>query len=391
MTFQNSAPDGASCDNQFQAIYLGDVDANKYIDASEWKEDTESAGHLTGTVFGSESAPLSQNLFTITANDENCDGKLNGENGGFWGHNGYYETFTTDRPVDVDGGQASTFDFDGVAQFKAKITYENGTTVDAKLTIIQDTCGRTFVVPSLTESLNAPLEAGPIQCIKIGKVVNDWGTSNNLDVCRPDWHGVPCFVEGTRLLTPNGQRSIENLAVGDLVETADHGAQVVRWHGVRTLDAVDLDARPNLRPIRISRGALGDRLPKRDLLVSPQHRMIVRSTVAQELFGVDEVLVAAKHLLSLDGVEVADDLAEVRYHHVLFDRHEVVFAEGAASESLYTGKQALKMVGEAARTEILSLFPELENTDEAAAGARIFLSGREGRALAQRHAGVALQ
>ena len=388
MTIQNSAPDGASCDTQFQAIYLGDVDKDQYIDRSEWIRDTESADTLSGTTFGSAGAPLRCNFFTVTAHDANGDGMLNGEN--FFGK---YESFTTDRPVTIDdlGKTSSEFKFDGVTQFEATITYENGTTAQATLTVMQDVVGRTFVVPSLDPSLDAALQAGPIQSITLGCVAECDPTNNNLEVCRPDWTGVPCFVEGTRLLTPSGQRPIEKLAVGDLVETADHGAQVVRWHGVRTLDAVDLAANPNLRPIRISRGALGDRLPKRDLLVSPQHRMIVRSTVAQELFGVDEVLVAAKHLLSLDGVDVVDDLVEVRYHHVLFNQHEVVFAEGAASESLYTGKQALKMVGVAARAEILALFPELASTEEPAAGARIFLSGREGRALAQRHAGVALQ
>ena len=118
--------------------------------------------------------------------------------------------------------------------------------------------------------------------------------------------------------------------------------------------------------------------------------VMVRSSVAQEQFGVNEVLVAAKHLLSLDGVEVAEDVTEVSYHHVLFDRHEVVFSEGAASESLFTGEQALRALGEAARTEILTLFPDLLDATPGK-GARQFLTGREGRGLAERHAGLALQ
>ena len=125
-------------------------------------------------------------------------------------------------------------------------------------------------------------------------------------------------------------------------------------------------------------------------MVSPQHRMLVRSAIAQRMFGADEVLVAAKHLVGLAGVSVADDVTEVTYLHLLFDRHEVVFAEGARSETLYVGAEALRSVGEAARAEILALFPQLaEGADTA--GARMFLTGRQGRDLAAQHAGVALQ
>ena len=214
---------------------------------------------------------------------------------------------------------------------------------------------------------------------------------NDYNWCPPDDHEpVPCFTAGVRLLTAKGQRPVEKIAVGDLVETADNGLQPVRWVGSRTLDAVDLAAAPELRPIRIARGALGDGLPKRDIMVSPQHRMLVRSAIAQRMFGADEVLVAAKHLVGLAGVSVADDVTEVTYLHLLFDRHEVVFAEGARSETLYVGAEALRSVGEAARAEILALFPQLaEGADTA--GARMFLTGRQGRDLAAQHAGVALQ
>jgi len=113
--------------------------------------------------------------------------------------------------------------------------------------------------------------------------------------------------------------------------------------------------------VRIRAGALGQGLPERDLMVSPQHRMLVQSRIARRMFDQDEVLVAAKHLTGLDGVEIADDVTEVTYIHFLCDRHEVVFAEGAPSESLYTGAQALKSVSPEAREEIFTLFPELRD------------------------------
>jgi hypothetical protein len=81
----------------------------------------------------------------------------------------------------------------------------------------------------------------------------------------------------------------------------------------------------------------------------------------------------------------------VTYVHVLFDRHEVVFAEGAQSESLYTGDEALKALGEAARAEIFRLFPDLARRAEPAPGARMFLTGRQARDLAAGHDGVPLQ
>ncbi len=104
------------------------------------------------------------------------------------------------------------------------------------------------------------------------------------------------------------------------------------------------------------------------------------------MFGADEVRVAAKHLLALDGVEIADDLRIVTYLHFLCAHHEVVFAEGAPSESLYTGPEALKSVGAAARAEIFSLFPSLAHAEGAdrPIAARPLIPGRKGRALARR-------
>ena len=74
------------------------------------------------------------------------------------------------------------------------------------------------------------------------------------------------------------------------------------------------------------------------------------------------------------------------YVHFLFDDHQIVISNGAETESLYTGAEALRSVGEAAREEILALFPELRTRAEAPAGARVLASGRMGRKLAVRHA-----
>lgn len=194
-----------------------------------------------------------------------------------------------------------------------------------------------------------------------------------------------CFTAGTMIDTPNGAVAVEDLCPGDLVTTLDHGVQPVRWTGRRTLSAAELADHPNLRPIRIRAGALCEGVPTADLLVSPQHRVLVRSGIAQRLFGTNEILVAAKQLCQLDGIDVAEDTAGADYIHILFDRHEVIMSNGAPTESLYTGKEALKSVGEQAVAEIRALFPALLEDSYTPTPARAIASGRLGRKLAFRH------
>lgn len=190
-----------------------------------------------------------------------------------------------------------------------------------------------------------------------------------------------CFSAGTLIATPEGEVAVETLAVGDLVLTLDHGAQPIRWIGGAEIDLIKT---PNMRPIRIRAGALGEALPFTDLLVSPQHRVLVRSKIAQRMFDTDEVLVAAKQLLALDVIELVENMVRIAYYHFLFDRHQVVFSNGAQTESLFTGPEALKSVGRAARDEIFALFPELANVE--LHPARVVVPGRKARRLASRHA-----
>ncbi|CAM3196501.1 Hint domain-containing protein [Paracoccus aminovorans] len=200
-----------------------------------------------------------------------------------------------------------------------------------------------------------------------------------------DAEDVTCFVAGTLIETKDGLVSVEDLKLGDLIATRDNGYQPIRWIGSVKLSPAALATQPKLRPIRIKAGALGDNTPSSDLLVSPQHRVLVRSKVALKMFGALEVLVAAKQLLQIEGVDVAADMESVEYFHFLFDRHEVVHSNGAATESLYTGAQALKSVGKAAREEIFALFPQLRDADFTPEPARPMPSGRKARKLANRH------
>ncbi|WP_258869569.1 Hint domain-containing protein [Paracoccus thiocyanatus] len=196
---------------------------------------------------------------------------------------------------------------------------------------------------------------------------------------------VVCFLRGTLIKTENGEVPVEQLEPGMKVMTLDHGMKALRWIGKRVLTAQELAEQPKLRPIRIRAEALGERLPERDLIVSPQHRVLLRSAVARRMVGEAEVLLAARHLIGLDGIDVVEDMAEVEYWHFMFDRHEVVFSNGAPTESLYTGPEAMKALGPEAREEILTIFPELAQPQpQAPVAARLLMRGRQGRNLVQR-------
>ena len=198
--------------------------------------------------------------------------------------------------------------------------------------------------------------------------------------------GAPCFAADTLIDTARGPVAAGDLVAGDMVRTRDAGFQPVRWIGARHLSEAELAAAPHLQPIRIRAGALGAGTPTTDLVVSPQHRVLVRSAIAQKMFAAPEVLIAAKQLLQIKGIDIATDLDAVTYIHFLFDAHQIVFSNGAETESLHTGAEALKSVGPAARAEIFAIFPELRDSAGERHGARALPPGRQGRQLAMRHA-----
>jgi Ca2+-binding RTX toxin-like protein len=199
--------------------------------------------------------------------------------------------------------------------------------------------------------------------------------------------GVTCFARGTMIESDRGPVVIEELQRGDRIETLDHGFQTIRWIGSRRILADELEANPKLRPIRIQAGALGRGLPVADVLVSPQHRVLVSSKIAERMFGMREVLVPARQLLQIAGIDVAEDVDFVEYFHFLFDRHQIVFAEGAAMETLFTGIEALKAVSPEARREIFEILPDLMklNAETLPEPARPIREGRIVRKMVSRH------
>ncbi|MEP5758167.1 MAG: Hint domain-containing protein [Litoreibacter sp.] len=194
---------------------------------------------------------------------------------------------------------------------------------------------------------------------------------------------IVCFADGTEIKTEDGVRPIGTLKVGDNVKTRDNGLQTIRWIGKRVLSAKNLLDHPKLRPVCISAGALGENRPSRDLVVSPQHRIVVRSKIAIRMFDAAEVFVPAKHLLGLDGVDVLTHLEGVTFYHLLCDDHETIEADGALVETLHTGSEALKAMTPEALDEITFLFGDGVLSERLMALRA--LKGRQARALVARH------
>ena len=181
---------------------------------------------------------------------------------------------------------------------------------------------------------------------------------------------IPCFVAGTRIATPRGDVAVEDLRPDDLVLTQDDGPQALRWVGARTVAAVG-----DFAPILIRAGTFG---PHGDVMVSPLHRVLIRDSLAELLFGEAEVLVAAKDLVN-DFSVTRRNGGEVTYVHLMFDKHQVVFSDGLATESFLPGPQTVKSMEAEAVDEICSIFPELDphTGDGYSPAARRMLKGYE--------------
>jgi hypothetical protein len=162
---------------------------------------------------------------------------------------------------------------------------------------------------------------------------------------------VPCFVAGARIETLQGPVPVERIVVGDMVLTLDHGYQPVSWHGTRQVPSVGA-----LAAVRIPAGTFGDHGA---LAVSPQHRLHFAGWQAELYAGEAEVLVKAIHLVRAGRLSQDHSGRPVTYHHLLFDRHEIICAEGLWSESYYPGPATLAGQDPEVLDELYALFPEL--------------------------------
>lgn len=188
-----------------------------------------------------------------------------------------------------------------------------------------------------------------------------FGNESDYNNNERDFAQFVCFAGDAMVDIKGGRRHIDALAVGDRVLTRDNGYQRIRWIGRRSLSAANLHAAPHLRPIRVRRGAFGATGSYADLLVSPQHRMLIRSARCNLLFGTTETLAPAKGLIGDQAF--IETTGAVTYTHFLFDAHEVVCANGFWSESFLPGPTAVSTLDQAQRRELCEIFPELDATD----------------------------
>lgn len=212
------------------------------------------------------------------------------------------------------------------------------------------------------------------------------GSGNAVDgsALTEDTTGVACFCRDTLIQTERGQVEVQNLTRGDRVMTADNGLQPLRLILSRQVSPEHLGANPKLRPIRITKGALGGGKPNFDLKVSRQHRMVVSSNTAERMFGTHQILVPAIRLTEMPGVYVDETASETEYFHLIFDDHQIVFANGAPSESFLPEKFALASLNADALIEFETVFgPDSIGTSPKPA--RFIPQGKQQKKLIERH------
>ena len=353
-------------------IYLADL---AIIDTNEAANNGtgENPGAVVGKTFASGGA-LPPALVSVTYNDLNGNGAVD-EDTNYFSDGSILSSGQTESLTFDTGSGPTTSVLDYVAIVNVTVTENDGTVTSGRAVLQQTQSGDTFL-----REFDAILSNKDIASIRVDSIDADQFNGDAANLPSITGTNFVCFTAGTRIATPEGDVPVERLKVGDLVLTQDSGPQPIRW--VRGSVA---PRSGRLRPIRIAQGALGSGKPKADLVVSQQHRMLVRSPIAQRMFDADEVLVAAKNLTCIPGIAIEEAEGNVEYWHFLLDRHEIVFAEGAPSESLLPGPFALDAMGPEARSEVLALFPELATRDARERTARPIPQPERQERLARRH------
>jgi hypothetical protein len=177
--------------------------------------------------------------------------------------------------------------------------------------------------------------------------------------------GGACFLRGTRLLTPSGERKVEELRIGDLVTTLSSEAKPITWIGRRVYRrATDSRYPKSALPVRVARGALGPDAPHCDLFISQHHAL-----------WVDGLFIKAIDLVNGSSITLHSAVdPSIEYLHVKLAQHDVIFAEGAPSETLLVRSGNVERFDNFA--EYLRRFGE-DEADEVCCAPIAFASGRE--------------
>lgn len=177
-----------------------------------------------------------------------------------------------------------------------------------------------------------------------------------------DWDDVAAFVciaSGTRMRGACGREvAVEDILPGDLLACEDGAAEAVLWVGQGHIDLTRAES-ARQKPILLSQGSLGAGLPRRDLVLSPQHRVLVQGPEVQSLFDCCRVLAPARGLLALPGVRVMQGRRSITYVSVLLRRHAVLLAEDAPVESFYPGDEGMRVLSQPMRDAVCQIVPGL--------------------------------
>ncbi len=249
------------------------------------------------------------------------------------------QRFKFDSPVSSSGGN-DVYLFDGLIPYWIDLKMEESLALVAPDGTVVQYIG----FDGATTALNGPAAGMTTQVVGLqdkssqSMVTSDEGVS--YQSTRQSTPGtVPCFAPGTLIDTPDGPCPVERLRPGDRVLTLDAGAQPLVWVGRRAQALAGLPA--DRRPVLIRAGALARGRPAADLVVSPQHRVLVGETGQLAALFDRPALVAAKALTGLPGIRHMGGRSAAVWHHVACARHQILFAAGCATETLLPGPMVL--------------------------------------------------
>lgn len=287
-------------------------------------DETNTVSENSGLVLGTYNFPA---LVNVTVSDADDGGSIADDEFG--------TSPGEDVSYDVGAGPVTQF-IDSTIVYNVTVELEDGSFIDILATAIQTQNGDVF----LTDFANdGSFDNLVVRSFELTSVSEDNYTGFFANSSVDNTRSV-CFLTGTLIDTELGQVPVEALVAGDKVRTLDHG--YVPLLGVFSSP---VGKEPKAQPVVFPAGALSDGLPKRDLHVSPQHRMFCAGRLAERMFDTNEVLISAKFFRDhLPLPEVAPRNSE-RYWHLICARHEVVFSEGYPTETMLAGDMALQALG----------------------------------------------
>ena len=303
-------------------IHLGNIEE---LDTTDGNAVAENQDALLGTYYDASDA-AANHIVDVTATDANDDGLIDSN-----------DTATPDTiTYDLGSGTVTTQN-DALFNVNVTVTFPAASgqpPYNGLGGIMQTETGDLFfVMIDDGEGYGTNhYDDFPIESIQINSI-SAFG-DQSMGWVSDDQTFVPCFTAGTLLETARGLLPVQHLRIGDRVQTMDNGLQPVTWVGRRR---VGFGRWPVDGPVQIRAGALGAGYPVQDLLVSPQQRVLLCSPITDRMTQEAEILVPAIKLVGMPGVSCLRHPVAVQYHHFACERHEVVWSNGAATETLFWG------------------------------------------------------